>query len=60
MPEAVGQLEHHQVCVGQGTLDLTHPEFPDGETVEVRASVAVGQVEVVSARGDSDRSEPLR
>src|SRR5690606_21553322 len=119
VPESIDRLQHYEVSVGEGTLDLTELEVPDGETVDIRASVGVGhllvivpddvaleiygeaslgdvkifgrsssgwgpstsrsfdrdrfeevlalelevgigQVEVVSARGDGDRTEPLR
>lgn len=119
VPETTQQLQHYEVSIGEGTLDLTELEVPAGETVDIRASVGVGhllvivpddvalevygeaslgdvkvfgrsdsgwgpstsrsfdrdrfdevlalelevgigQVEVISARDDGDRSEPLR
>lgn len=47
VPETVDQLQHYEVSIGEGTLDLTELEVPDGETVEIRASVGVGHLLVI-------------
>lgn len=47
VPETVDELQHYEMSIGEGTLDLTELEVPDGETVEVRASVGVGHLLVI-------------
>src|SRR5690606_7415515 len=47
VPESIDRLQHYEVSVGEGTLDRTELEVPDGETVDIRASVGVGHLLVI-------------
>ncbi|MFP5257283.1 MAG: PspC domain-containing protein [Acidimicrobiia bacterium] len=47
VPETTDQLQHYEVSVGEGTLDLTELEVPEGGAVDVRASVGVGHLLVI-------------
>jgi len=47
VPESVDDLQHYEMSIGEGTLDLTELSVPDGEEVEVRASLGVGHLLVI-------------
>lgn len=47
VPASVDQLRRYELSIGEATVDLTELSVPDGERVEVRASVGIGHLVVI-------------